>query len=237
MIVRAYGILWWQAGENMVPIAEGAAPFWVDDATYGYVRSVGTEQAVFLVSVGDEENERLVLTTDNLLAATESDSPPGSLFIGRILVNPIIDGATEAQWLILTIEVGRDGSMGQARFFAFNPVTEAVELMPHPGRLLAFNRTPSGQLMAFGGFDDEASQWLISVVNRDLEETATIALEPGGAADAVPSYSWSYDESWLMILEQGLLTLYHPTSGTINKIKPPDASCVQAAWYGMNSIN
>jgi len=234
LIIRAYGLLWWRAGESTVPIEDGSSPFWVDEDTYGYARSLGRDQAIFLVNVGDTESERLVLTTNELRDAMDSDSDPGRLLIGRVLVRPksTMSGENDSAWLILAFEVGRDGGVSGARFFSFDPEREEVSLVPHSGLLLSFNMTPSGELMAFGGFADDDGRWMITAVGQNLEEVTTIALETGGSADSVPSYSWSEDESWLMILEQGLLTLYHLDTGTVHKIRLPDASCVQAAWYG-----
>lgn len=233
MMVHAYGLLWWRAGASMVPIANGSAPFWVDEERYGYVRAFGQEQAVVLVQAGQEESGRVVLTTDSLRDALGLDTRPGRLLIGRVMAGQAGGAGHESgEWLILAFEIGRDGAVNQALMFVYDLDAQEVRLIPHAGRLMSFNLTPSGDKMAIGGFMEDAGRWAITVVGQDMADAVTMMLEPGSSTEALPSYSWSQDESRLLVLDQGLLTFVHPDSGTIYKAAPPEASCVQAAWYG-----
>ncbi len=242
MMVRAYGLLWWRVGPSMVPIADGSAPFWVDEDHYGYVRTFGQEQAVVLVQAGHEESEQVMLTTSRLrdaldfpLDAQDLLTRSDRLMIGRVIpIPPDGTAGEEGHWLILAFEIGRDGAVNQARFFNFDLNSGAVQLVDHAGHLLSYNLAPSGDWLALGGFVEESGRWAITVVGRDMAESTTIMLEAGGSAAATPSYSWSPDESWLLILDQGVLTLFQPGSGTIERAMPPEASCVQAAWYGQS---
>jgi hypothetical protein len=235
MMVHAYGLLWRRADDIMVPIADGSAPFWLDDQTYGYARSFGRDQALVLVTADESQSERVILTTNDLLNALDRESRPDRLLIGRVIVSPPGTGSGHDgdQWWILALQIDQESVANQAQFFAFDPESRTVNPVPHTGQLLSFNVAPSGDWMAMGGFAEDENRWQITIVDRGLEQTTTVTLEPGGSADSVPSYSWSRDESWLMILEQGLLTFYEPATGDLQKIRPPDASCVQSAWYSV----
>ncbi len=233
LMVRAYGLLWWRVGASMVPIADGSAPFWVDEERYGYVRTFGQEQAVVMVETAEDRSEQVVLTTSDLRDAVGLETRPRRLLIGRVIADqPAGAGPGGGEWLILAFEIGAEDDVNQARFFVYDLDAQEARLIPHAGRLLSFNLTPSRDKIAMGGFMEEDGRWAITVVGREIPGTTTATLAAGGTAGAVPSYSWSRDESWLLILDQGLLTLVQPQSGDIQTVRPPDASCVQAAWYG-----
>lgn len=234
LIMRAYGLLWWRVGSSMVPVTDGSAPFWINDETYGYARSFGREQSLVLVRTDDLRSEQVVLTTAELREALGTEGRLNRLLIGRVIAGGSA-GETDSSsgpWLILAFEIGRGGNVSQARLFRFDPESEVVNVVPHSGRLLSFNVSRSKDRLAAGGFLEDEGRWEITVSGRGLEEPAAVALEMGGSADAVPSYSWSQDESWLLILEQGLLTWFQPETGKMQKARLPEAGCVQAAWYG-----
>jgi hypothetical protein len=220
----------------MVPIADGSAPFWIDEDTYGYARTFGRDQALVLVKAGDEESERVVLTTNELREVLDPAARSTRIIIGRVSVSqPPRNQESGSTWLILAFEIGPDGAVNEAHFFTFVPESGEVSLLRHVGRLLSFNVTPSGEKLALAGFVDAESRWEIGIYDFKSAITETVALVPGGSAEEVPSYAWSPDETWLLVLEQGLLTLIEPESGTFQLVKPPDASCLQATWYGMQA--
>jgi hypothetical protein len=236
LMVRAYGLLWWRQGASMIQIANGTAPFWVDEDTYGYVKSVGREQAAVLVEASERQSESVIFTSEDLRGALDPEAQPARLLIGRVLVtaseSPDEDPLQESIWLILAFELGREGAFNRARIFAFDPASDQVSLVEHDGRLLSFNRAASGRRLAIGGFDERDGRWVMTINDQELPEPVTLDLAPAGSAGAVPSYSWSADEQWLLVLEQGLLTLLHPGTGSVQQISPPQPGCVQAAWYG-----
>lgn len=234
LVVRAYGLLWWRVADNMVPIAEGSAPFWVDEESYGFVRAFGQEQAVVQVRAGQEQSERVVLTTDDLRDAEGLETRPGRLLIGQVIANQLA-GQDGGEWLILAFDVARDGGVSQARLFDYDLEAQEARVIPHAGRLMSFNLTSKGERMAIGGFMEDVGRWAITVVGQDVAGAAVTTLTAGGSAEAIPSYSWSQDESRLLILEQGLLTLLEPVTGSVQTATPPEASCVQAAWYGQGA--
>lgn len=236
LLVHAYGLLWWRVGDTLVPIGDGSAPFWIDEANYGYVRSFGQEQAVVIVQPGEDPLEQVMLTTTDLRSALDPDHRIGRLLIGRVMVNlPTDNLATGGEWLVLAFEMGRDGAVNQAYFFTYDPGSGKARVIPHSGQLMSFNLSPSREKLALGGFVEETGQWEITVVGHEMIGAARVQLESGGLDAAAPSYSWSPDESWLLLLDQGLLTLFEPASGLVHKVRPPEASCVQAAWYGESS--
>lgn len=221
LVVHAYGLLWWRYETTMVPVADAAAPFWVDNDTYGFVRTIGPSQAVVLVDMDSKNDEKVALTTEELGEALEPEAGQSAFVIGRVLVPPGVG----YPWLILAF------AEGQAHFFSYEPDTGRVALVPHQGRLLSFNMSPSGRRLATAGFNEETSRWQITVTGQDLVDPVNVDLNDAGSADAVPSYSWSNDEQWLLILEQGQITLLNPASNLLQRIVPPEPGCVQAAWY------
>ncbi|UCG23710.1 MAG: hypothetical protein JSW55_16445, partial [Chloroflexota bacterium] len=227
-LVREFGLLWRRQGTSLVPVADGTAAFWLDEQTFGYARSVGRQQSVVVTSVDESVGEQVVLTTEELLRAFDRDERPARLLIGRILVSP----DETLPWHILVFDVDRSSGLGQAHLVAYAPETNQVTLTPHSGRLMSFNKSPNGQWMAAAGYDEDEGRWLISVTDMRLATTVEHRLESGGSAAAVPSYSWSADEAWLLILEQGLLTLFNPETDSFRRVVPPAPGCVQAAWYG-----
>lgn len=210
----------------MVPVADATAPFWVDNDTYGFVRTIGLGQAVVVVDIDSNDDETLAFTTEELSEALELDTGQSPIAIGRVLVPPGVG----IPWLILAF------TGGQAQFFSYQPDSGQVALVPHLGRLLSFNMSPSGRWLATAGFNDETSRWQITVTGQDLIVPTNVDLNEAGSADAIPSYSWSNDERWLLILEQGQITLLNPTGNVLQRIVPPGPGCVQAAWYGDGAL-
>ncbi len=228
LLVREYGLLWRRQGFSSVPVGDGTAAFWLNEQTFGFVRSADGQQAVVVMNFDGNGEEQVLLTTDDLLDAFDIDQLPPRLLIGRVLVSP----DETAPWRILVFDLDRRGGMGQARFVAYEPETGQTMLVPRQGRLLSFNISPSGQWLATAGYDDDEGQWVMTVTDQHLTTTVEHRLATGGSTGAVPSYSWSADEEWLLILEQGLLTLINPTTGAHQRVLPPVPGCIQAAWYG-----
>jgi hypothetical protein len=228
LLVREFGLLWRRQDVSSVPVGDGTSPFWLDERTFGYVRSAGRQQAVVLTSTDGGQDDQVILTANDLIEAFDAEQRPARILIGRVLVS----SDETAPWRILVFDLDRSGGMGQARFVAYDPGTGHAMMVPHSGRLLSFNMSPSGRWLAAASFDEGEGRWIITVTDQYLVTEVEHRLAAGGSAGAVPSYSWSADEEWLLILEQGLMTLFNPSTGSYHRIAPPAPGCVQAAWYG-----
>ncbi|NKQ37779.1 MAG: hypothetical protein HF973_19475 [Chloroflexi bacterium] len=161
-------------GENRREIGRGAAPFWLDEQTYGYVRFAGDDELSLVMAVTANNQPRLLTTMAELRQLIPADQQPDGLrptFVYPAEHNPrflVVRAAPAAQdeetSYYFVLELNED----------FTAVTAAE--MP----LYAVNADPGGSL-SFTALDwSPDGRWRALYEFGRGDRQATITLTPQG---------------------------------------------------------
>ncbi len=171
------------AGRPLQTIENGRSPFWIDHASYGYLRENGDVVQLTLADSVLPEMMEPTITAALLLDELPVEKRPLML---------VLDGITAVsvdRWLIES----------DAGVFVFNPqtaVVEAVVLVDEKvaigGRFLAHHENGMVQIYDLG--------------EGVVDDYATLQT-------AVSSLAWSGDGEWLLIADEGMLRLIEARSG------------------------
>ena len=225
LLVRQYGMIWRQQGFQATPLANGSAPFWLSDESYGFVRDAGDEQMVVVRPAQSDEIE-VVLNTRDLQAALPEEDRPDQLMIGYIEVT----SAGTGKWLILAFGMSPNDLAGEALIFGFDPSSKDVLPLIRSEWLHSFNLTPTGDRVAVANYDPKSLHWILTLHDLNTQSTWEIELNESYAAELPPAFDWSPDGDWLMVMNQGIIERFHLEKGAQYTIKPPEAGCTQAVW-------
>ena len=233
-LVKSGNILWWRqfVGDKVEqdPLGLGTAPFWLNEDTFGYVRTRENRlQEIVTASPGDEEMT-VVLDSERMRLILMAENRPQQLMIGYIGVEAVPAPMDVTHWTILAFEWFPNGELGQAYIFSYSPEVDALWLKLQSDQLHSFNLAPNGRWLAASLYDDDLESWRIKV--EAIVAGQDMTLLPWQATEEAepPRYDWTADSQWLLVLHQGVLTLYSPQSDTTQLAPPPLPGCVQAAW-------
>jgi len=228
-------------GQALARIENALYPFWLNNDTYGYVHwRDGTQAAVELelvmANTGDDRPRTLLAEKDFQAALPERDPSEWRIAgLGPVMVNPanrdvllIVAYATQE-----ALSVSRD-TLGRSYVFLFDRRTGDLSLRVQSNIGKWFNSTsfsPDGRWLTTSELDPAGSTTSIILHNIARNETQTL---PSLAYDQymgiAPSYGWSADGLWLLILDSGVLRLSAPAYNYQQTIVPESPGCVLAAW-------
>lgn len=216
---------------DMVEPPGGNLPFWLDAQTYGYVHVaqgfVGeAQQEIFLASTADDV-PRLILTTDDLLAAIPEAERPFRLSIRYVLAHPIDPD------LLVVMATSRTENVLFVVNWQDSLVETRLRLPPHNYHFFGFS--PDGRYFVATGApeaDSTAPQDVIVYHLHDLARRETHTYVAGSSA-FIPTFSfdWSADGEWLaLVLNDGVISLVAPDYGYQHLILHDYGSCSSLAW-------
>lgn len=225
LLVRQYGMIWRQQGLQAIPLADGVAPFWIDDESFGFVRQLGDQQIVITRSGPTEEPVR-TLTTWTLLDSLPEEKKPDQLAIGHISIVP----GNVGEWIILAFGLSPEGIAGEAFLFNVNRSTDEIYLAFRSEKLHSFNLSPDGQRLAATSYDTQTLNWTMNIYDLSTRSTEQINLEEHVFSEFPLEYNWSPDGDWILLMSQGIVSLIEPELGSYFSIPAPEPGCTQAIW-------
>ncbi|MEM7117308.1 MAG: hypothetical protein AAF614_33045 [Chloroflexota bacterium] len=212
-------------------LADAAAPFWVDDETFGYVVN---GQTVYTSSADVRLLEAILTTTDlvsGLVAADHPNTRTGTIdFVQSYPNDPD---------LLLIATADPSGNIGETYLFSYRLSTREIALQqvrPEERRETrrTYRRSPSGRWLAIGSFN--GSSWrlhLYDLVNNQVQLLLDNADLPFPADRYI---DWSADESWLTVPDHDLIRLLLlDGSGYERPLFITDQGCETAVWIDPES--
>ncbi len=233
-LVKSGNILWWRqfVGERISqnPLGLGTVPFWLDEDTFGYVRTLEDRFQEVVYGTAEDEEVSVALTSERLRMLISSDNRPEQLMIGYIGLNPLAPSTDPGKWTILGFEWLPTGNLGEAYIFSYDRAEDALSVLLQSEQLHSFNLAPDGRFLAASLYDTTLNAWRIKI--EPIGEGEDVTLLPWQAKDEEnpPSYDWTADSQWLLILHQGIISLYSPGEPAAQLAPPTIPGCVQAEW-------
>jgi hypothetical protein len=225
ILVRQYGMIWRQQGLQAIPLADGVAPFWIDDETFGFVRQLGDEQIVITRS-GPTEEPVPTVTTRTLLDSIPEETRPDQLAIGYISIVP----GNAGEWIILAFGLSPEGIAGEAFLFNVDRNADEIYLAFRSEKLHSFNLSPDGQKIAATSYDTQTLNWTMNIYDLPTRSADQINLVEHVLSEDPPEYNWSPDGDWVLLMSQGIIGLIEPEVRSYFSIYPPEPGCTQAIW-------
>lgn len=208
------------AGTPRQFMSYGLNPVWLDNEQFVYVRPLGTpEPGFYLAQVADYSTTRL-LTPNDLTQAAEIPGIPMNLIYAD--QNP----ADPHRFVLFALAEATPGTQ-HAYLFEYNQTTQELTFLFTSPQLYAFNQAPSGETLAVT-FLSPQNQHEVYVIHLPSQTTQpyTLPSRPGQ-----PVIDWSQNGQWLLVLENGQLTLLDTQNQQFYSYIPDNyGSCLQAGW-------
>jgi len=220
--------------DELQPVGEGYAPFWLDEATYGYVRHTAGDEPglsgnteVVLASL-DEPRLQVLISAEELAHLLPEDNRIRRLTIGYVAVHP-------AQPNTLFI-VGLEDLEYRAFVFRYDLTTRVPELRAQLlyGLNHSLSFSPDGRYLVLTGQDrdDATGDDHGALLLHDIAANRTtpfLTRLPFFLASAV--YDWSPDGRWLALaMDDNLVALVAPDEGQVEMLPHTAGACTSVAW-------
>jgi len=233
-------------GESLIEIpvdrSSIRSPFWLDNETYGYVRSgkpaitTGSEtprirSEIVIASIADDR-PRLLLSSDDLLAALPANDRPEQLDIGFFVrVNP----GDPSLLFILAYGFNPESGTPVARGYIFSYDLESQQIISSISTGSDFSWiprfSPDGRWLAQSAYDATGSKLSLILHHTGRNESKTLEYDNVSTAPfGSPLYQWSADGQWLLLLNDGILHLIAPDHDYERTVIPESPGCAFAAW-------
>lgn len=225
LLIREYGRLWLREGYQNLPLGDGYAPFWVDEDTYGFLRTLGGEQFIILEDYSYPGSNDVV-PGQTILASLDPLERPRDLGIG--LVWP--DMLDPDFWFILGFDVDRRGRASEALILGYDRQTQASQILIRSNHLNSLLFPPKGGGVATSYYDEIENHWAIRIYDHTVDKSETYPLPGSRYVDGPPVYRWSPDGRHIAMLQEGQLNLVEVGSGRLQPFQTPTAGCFQPFW-------
>lgn len=230
------------SGNPLIPLEHGYSAFWLDDTTFGYVRTPlesftgGGDYAVMLGAV-DGPRPRLLISAGELsdLLPDDARGRRFRFFIGDVFFHPTYPqrlfllassyqpslSTQQDNWhFLFSIDVG---SADPELLLALEGVTVGgAAVFSNNGRWLSFYGADSGR--------EEPVVYLYDVQKDALAEVP-LSSDPLRIGVA-PVLDWSDETDRLLVAGRGPLRIIPPEGGKEQTVVPPHPGCTFAGWAG-----
>jgi hypothetical protein len=191
---------------------------------------LSTSGRVVLFSVNGEEAHPLLTGADLLASLPAGGGWPLQFRTGsvRAVPNRPDQFLIEANGFAVIPDRAFDGN--RARSYLFLADTAGDSRLLWSGTNYPYAAFSSdGRRLAWIDVDDE--RWLVVLdLERDERRAFDMGAKPFFEQVNWPSFSWSGDGRWLVVLHDGLLYLVAPEFGYRHVVIPAAPGCTQAAW-------
>jgi hypothetical protein len=229
LIVRGYRMFWLHTGVGHQTIAQqsfGQAPFWIDDETFGYVRSnTGVRWEVAYSSILSDSHQ-IAFNSNDSEALLPDEQKPARVSIALIM--PAREH--EDQWWVIAIAQPYREAKEIVNIYKYDMVDKILELVSGSVALNGVNLSDDGVILAGRIFNDEANSWHYEIFGLSEGLLGTVYLGENGTQSNKPTSDWSSDGRTLMVLESGQLTFFGLESGEKHVVLPPQPGCYQSTW-------
>lgn len=221
--------------DGLRQIGSGYSPFWLDDHTYGFVRSVQNgdrgpfdDEEIVTATLEDPE-PRVLLRTSDAAALLPAGNAGRALQLAYAAVKP----ASPSQLVIVAL----DDMTRRAYVFLYDRASQALELrldlLYTLNHSLSFS--PDGRYLVMTGQDRD------SVLGND--DMGVTLLHDIAANRTVPFltrlpfflpsvvYDWTEDGRWLaMVMGDNLVGIVAPDNGAVRLLPHNFGTCTSVAW-------
>lgn len=215
-------------------VANGYAPFWLDERTFGFIRQIDgaapaprAEQEIVVATIDNPTPQTLILGSD-LFQFMPDDIQRRSLTLAYVMPIP-------RQPATLFV-VAMDELSDEAYAFLYDRTTGRIEL-----RLTlqadfnhSFGLSPDGRYAVMTGVgvaSSEPNSNLAPLLIHDIDANRTtplLARLPFFLPSAV--YDWTTDGHLAVALDDNLIGLIHPPSGQVELLRHSRGACTSVAW-------
>jgi hypothetical protein len=222
-----------RAGDNLMEIGRGYAPFWLDEATYGYIRltaraSDPPAQEIVIASVEDDR-PRLLLGLTELRSAFRTEPEPSELTIRYVAAAP---EEPSLLFIVAFATVER-----QAYLFSFDRASRELALHLQVGYRSnhSFGFSPDGRWLVLTGSESDvlgpgSTSEVVYLYDRARDQTERYLVK---SSVLLPTnmYDWSADSRWLALLvDEKVLNLVEPEQNYQQLIRHDLGPCSSLAW-------
>jgi hypothetical protein len=219
---------------DLVDAGFGYSPFWLDDDTYGYIRSVNSgflgphrDQVLMLASVDGGEPQALLETAELEQVLPQADAPR-HLMLGYVMPHP-----TDRELLFI---VALDTFGRQAYVFSYDlqagQPSLRLQLGYEANHSLGFS--PDGRYLVLTGNQPDPvpgnNTGLLLLHDIAANTTTPFATRLPFFVPSV-AYDWTQDsETLAMALDDGLLGIVVPAARKAYPVTHPYGTCTSVAW-------
>jgi dipeptidyl aminopeptidase/acylaminoacyl peptidase len=228
LIAAQDGTVWLgdDRGRLLQPVGVGAAPFWLDNDSYGFLRPDGeqtqalTEIAVATVATHAPETW---LRMETLAAEISAETDPS-----QFTINTAVASTDNPDLLFVAVSTV---NYENAYVFVVNRLTGEAQLQAATdysfNRYTPFGASPEARWVTMNAFDRRSAAWQLHLIDSRTGDTQTLT---SAYPFSVRSYDWSPDDQWLMRIQDGYLHLLAPDAGDQMILNHPYSGCLFAAW-------
>ncbi len=217
---RAELLLGDENAEPLLEVGSGFNPFWLNNATFGYFAYRTSERGADIVTATiDNPKPQIAVQADDLQQTLPERVRQGSIrssyyppAAGQMLiVMSRLEAAARHYPVLVSLPTGKITALS---------LDESV-----PGYILS----PDGRWLV-GHASASESSGALHLYDIEEQQTKTITFWLGDTARWNPTYEWSNDSQWLLVMNDGVLTLIAPESSYWQTIVPEAPGCIFAAW-------
>lgn len=216
-------------GAVLVTLGEGMSPFWIDERTYGYLRT-GPGVVQVVVAAAADDKPQVLFTARDLEGLVPHAVLPGRILtLGRVSVSP----SDPNRLFISAFLIDEAGTIMYSYIFSFDRETGKAALEMGPAStLVTHGVSPDGRWLEISTVDSARSTWSLHLREAYTGDSRQFAFAFSNAASLQESsqYDWSADGQWLAVLNDGVLHLIAPNQDYQYSVIPESAGCVFAAW-------
>jgi hypothetical protein len=177
---------------------------------------------------------RILVRTSDLLPLLPEGGPFDSFYLSHVAVNP----ADPNSLAVIAVSSRRETSFtpppaNTAYVFLVNRKSGEISLRWQIDQLYTgLEFSPDGRWLMATAFEWDRGRWSLHL--HDMEQNQTRTFTSGNVftpyPNALPTYDWSADGQWLLLVDDGVMTLIAPAYDYQKPIVPASPGCVFAAW-------
>lgn len=217
---------------SSVAVGTGISPFWLDNESYGYVRSV-SEPAVVRANFEDF-TANVFLSRETLKAAIPTEAPVNALQIIEAVVSP-----ADSDLLFLRVRERSQDFVLSYRMstaeltyrFTTGPLVEQFSNDADDVNLGSLSFSPDGRWLTLSATGPNrpgiAPLWQQYLYDLESGSLRTLSFDP---FFVFPEQQWSADSQWLVRLGSGFLHLSAPAYNYQQVIELPFFDCTNVVW-------
>jgi hypothetical protein len=220
-------------GQPIKPLELGSNPFWMDNETFGYLRT-GADVVEVVANTINGDETLFQLTPEVLLTALPEGAPQtAALSIRQVMSHP-------ANPHLLFIDAAAPALQTQY-VFAVDRLAQNIDLvlqLDDRHGFIDFRFSPHGRwwtLITYNRLDPVDATWAIHLHDIERRETTRLAFNP--IPYPAHSYDWSDDGRWFMKVEDGFITLLAPAYDYYKMLFFDASFCTSAVWVHERQSN